>query len=65
MSEMTVRPEVCKSCQYCISVCPKSAISLSDKSNAAGYQYAQVDKEKCIKCGMCYLICPDCVFEIA
>ena len=65
MSEMIVHANKCKSCRYCVGVCSQGAISFSDESNAAGYQYAQVDPDKCIQCGMCYTICPDCVFEIA
>lgn len=60
---ITIEKEKCKGCNYCISVCPEKAISLSGKLNKHGYEYVLIDEELCIRCGMCYTICPDNVFE--
>lgn len=64
MAKLTISAERCKSCKYCISVCPTKSLSLSGKLNAAGYDYVTVDHEKCTQCGTCYLVCPDNVFEV-
>ena len=39
-------------------------LSLSGAINAKGYAVVQVDHEVCIRCGVCYTVCPDYVFEI-
>ena len=54
----------CKSCDFCVFSCPKQAISKSGNYNIEGYEYVQVDEDKCIVCGICYTVCPDGVFEI-
>ena len=48
-------PTYCRQCPEhpCIDVCPVGALSVSDKTGAI-----VVDKEKCIKCGMCAKVCP-------
>lgn len=47
---------VTNACQGCLAhpcreICPKEAISFVDKK-------AYIDQEKCIKCGMCFKVCP-------
>ncbi len=63
-SVLLLHPERCKGCRYCIPICPKNAISVSEKINKKGYKPVSVDLEKCICCGLCYTICPDYIFEI-
>ncbi len=63
-SVLTLHPERCKGCRFCIPTCPKDAISVSEKINQKGYKPVIVDMETCIGCGSCYTICPDYVFEI-
>lgn len=46
----------CSGCHACFSVCPKSAISMSE--NNEGFLYPQIDNGKCIKCGLCEKTCP-------
>ena len=54
----------CKSCDFCVFSCPRQAISKSGKFNSEGYEYVEIDAEKCIVCGICYTVCPDGVFVI-
>lgn len=46
----------CSGCHACFSVCPKSAISMSE--NNEGFLYPQINNGKCIKCGLCEKTCP-------
>lgn len=56
--------ERCKGCLYCSIACPVQAISVSDNVNRKGYNTMEIDEEKCTKCGSCYTVCPDYVYEI-
>lgn len=58
-----LKTQWCKGCGYCIETCPKGAISMSEHVNLAGYRYIQLDESKCINCGQCRIVCPDCVFR--
>lgn len=39
-------------------------MSVSDNVNRKGYNTMEIDEEKCTKCGSCYTVCPDYVYEI-
>ena len=54
----------CKGCFYCVAFCPKKAITPSKTGGTNGYPTVRVEVEKCSKCGNCYRICPDFVFEL-
>lgn len=62
--KVLTKPDRCKQCGLCVSVCPKDAISFSEELNVNGYRYTVVDHEKCIRCGMCYITCPDGVYTV-
>ncbi len=50
------RKEDCCGCSACLAACPVDAIQLiADKE---GFQYPQIDKDKCIDCGKCDRTCP-------
>ena len=49
----------CKGCEFCVQTCPKKALSMSKNVNSSGYFTAVADQEKCIECGLCYVVCPD------
>ena len=55
----------CKSCGYCVAVCPKGVLEMSEHVNQCGYRYAEVvNADACIGCGLCFQMCPDLVIEV-
>jgi 2-oxoglutarate ferredoxin oxidoreductase subunit delta len=57
--------ERCKGCLFCIDVCPKESIFLSEELNLKGYLVAAFDPDKgCTGCGNCALMCPDVAIEV-
>lgn len=64
LEKIRLTTERCKGCGYCVSVCPKGALTMTNEINDKGYNFPAVDQEKCIQCSMCYRVCPDYVFEI-
>ncbi|MFX1293923.1 MAG: ferredoxin family protein [Promethearchaeota archaeon] len=67
---MSVRiiKQFCKGCGYCIDTCPNKLFKLKiDPTylNSKGYYVPIItNSEKCSKCRMCELICPDFAIEI-
>ena len=61
---LKIHEDRCKGCGYCVASCPRKALFTADGINAKGYAYARVDRKKCVRCGVCYNVCPDYVFEI-
>ena len=49
--------ERCVGCGACASVCPVSAISMSQREDKLGFLYPLVDTERCISCGKCVRAC--------
>ena len=47
----------CTGCGMCVSVCPKSAISLKEKSTT-GHFFPEINQELCVNCGLCQKKCP-------
>ena len=65
MSEkLFIQPDRCKECGLCVRACPRGALSIGSKANAAGYRFVVADDSKCVKCAICTKACPDYVFEI-
>jgi len=46
----------CCGCSSCAQKCPKGAITMVE--NNEGFLYPKLDKNKCIKCGLCSKACP-------
>jgi len=46
----------CSGCRTCELLCPYNAIEM--KEDARGFIYPNINKEKCIKCGLCVKRCP-------
>lgn len=63
--KIVISSESCKGCELCISFCPKGVIKLSDRLNAAGYQFAAFnDNGQCTGCAICALVCPEVAIEV-
>lgn len=59
---VSVIPQRCKACNYCIEFCPKDVLVASRGINAKGYHYPEVApgrEEACIHCQFCSLVCPE------
>lgn len=50
------RKEACCGCNACGDVCAHSAITFT--TDIEGFWYPQVDREKCVDCGLCEKVCP-------
>lgn len=46
----------CYGCAACADSCPTKAIKM--ESNAEGFVFPQIDREKCTDCGLCHDVCP-------
>ncbi|MCP4593659.1 MAG: ferredoxin family protein [bacterium] len=57
---VSVIPERCKGCGYCVEFCPLNVLVMSSKFNAKGYHYPEVaNGQKCSGCDLCGMYCPD------
>ncbi len=58
--KVEIYTEACKSCLFCVNVCPKKVLGTTNAVNSKGYQFAvPVNADDCIGCAMCANICPD------
>lgn len=56
MNNISFIDKKCCGCRSCEQCCPVNAITFAE--NEEGFFYPQVDKEKCISCGLCVKKCP-------
>jgi 2-oxoglutarate ferredoxin oxidoreductase subunit delta len=62
---ISIDSELCKGCEYCISVCPVQAIRLSEHYNSRGHRFAIIeDDDKCSRCRSCAIMCPELAIMI-
>ncbi len=66
---ITIDRERCKACLFCIELCPKKSITLSEELNLKGYFVAVFDgadegETSCNGCGVCALMCPEVAIEV-
>ena len=58
-------PSLCKSCQICIEVCPRSVFDKTDKISKRGYHIIKVARpSECIGCLECEVLCPDIAITV-
>lgn len=50
------RKEECCGCTACYAICPKDAIIMVEDEE--GFEYPQVNVERCVRCYMCLKVCP-------
>lgn len=55
MEQIYSSKEMCSGCKACVEVCPVKAIFMCKDDE--GFEYPQIDKEKCINCGKCKRLC--------
>jgi 2-oxoglutarate ferredoxin oxidoreductase subunit delta len=57
---VSISPERCKGCGYCVEFCPTAVLVMARGFNAKGYHYPEiVDATKCTGCDLCGMFCPD------
>lgn len=65
MAKLEFNKEACKSCGYCVAICPKHVLTLGEDVNKKGYRYVVAEDEtNCISCAMCAAMCPDIVISV-
>lgn len=65
MARVTIKTESCKSCLYCVKVCPKNVLDAGNEVNAKGYPFVVAkNPDNCIGCAMCAQMCPDAAIEV-
>lgn len=63
--EHTIFPDICKGCGLCLIKCPVGALSWDPRlKNYISRPIPVVNISKCIACGMCQDICPECAIKI-
>lgn len=55
--ESICNSSVCTGCGLCVSVCPKSAIILEEKTTT-GHFSPKINEKLCVDCGLCQKKCP-------
>jgi len=62
--EISVDTFLCKGCGICLELCPRKVFKWSKELSEKGVHYPiPVNADKCVKCKLCELLCPD--FAIA
>lgn len=58
-------PDICKSCGLCILKCPVKCLSYDQENNEyLGMPAIKCDVSKCIACGTCENVCPECAIKV-
>ena len=66
-SYIVIDKERCKACHYCIAVCPRELIAVSEDLNSFGFNFAETKTEReheCTGCQSCAIMCPDSAISV-
>jgi len=62
---LLILTERCKGCGFCVEFCPQQVLSVSKEVNTRGYYPVYLnDNDKCTKCNLCGLVCPDFAISV-
>jgi len=61
---ITVNEDLCKGCNICTEFCARKVYEQSKELNKKGVYLPIPDSEKCTKCGLCTLLCPDQALKV-
>jgi len=63
--EIKIDTFLCKGCGICIDMCPRKVFKWSQELSEKGVHYpVPVHADKCMKCKMCELLCPDLALTV-
>lgn len=63
---ITINPQMCKGCGYCINFCPKHILEMGKQRSQKGFFYpVNIDAYKCTSCAICALMCPEGAIEVS
>jgi 2-oxoglutarate ferredoxin oxidoreductase subunit delta len=58
--------ENCKACDICVDVCPHHVLAMKkDSSRWEGYVVEVINLDKCTKCMLCEIECPDFAIKVS
>lgn len=61
MVEVRVDPRLCKGCGICVEFCPGGALRPPEVEGGP----PRVEGDRCLKCRLCELLCPDFAIAVA
>jgi len=64
MNMIYINEDLCKGCFICVDCCPMDVYTPSKELNQKGVHLPIPEVDKCIKCQLCTLMCPDQVISI-